>query len=265
MSKLLFTILYEDIKQVHSSIENRAEMQGFRQSVLKSFSPMVKTAFDTRRVNQETEFNPRRNLQYYHRSDPFMTKDASETIKTLFKLKVAVDAIKEDFAHDPDWMDSYCRTLHAALDRTLRVEQKDMDFSQPQLDYIKELLYLRYRLKDEDIIRLNEKELRGIILARDEKLAYKQVYSHYNSGMVKTNEIQRPNYEPLMNNATIVREKDPLIEKLFGDVKASKENKEVERSITITINDKIKEDTLQKKVSTKKKAVKKEGKEGNGQ
>ena len=79
---------------------------------------------------------------------------------------------------DPEWLDSYCRILSAALDRTLRIEQKDMDFFKPQMDYLEELLYLRYRLKDEDIIRLNEKELRNIILDKDERLLHKQIYAN---------------------------------------------------------------------------------------
>jgi hypothetical protein len=224
MSKLLFKIVLQDVESIHSSIENRADMCDFRQDVLKSFSPMVKTAFDTRRTNQELEYNPRRNLQYYHRSDPFITKTAVETIKTFFKLKTAADSIREDFATDPNWMDSYCRVLCAALDRTLRIDQKDMDFAQPQIDYLNELLYLRYRLKDEDIIRLDEKELRGILLSRDEKLSYRSLYANYQA------------------QAPIVKGQDQLMDKLFSDVLASKENKEVERSVTITINDKIKED-----------------------
>lgn len=190
--------------------------------------PIVKIAFDTRRINQQTEFNPRRNLQYYHRSDPFITGDLSTKIKTLFKLKTAVDNVKEDFIGDPDWQDSYCRVLSAALDRTLRIEQRDMDFAKPQFDYLDELLYLRYRIKDDDINKLNEKELRNIVLGKDEKLLHKQIYANYDNASIKKTSIQ-PNSQ------------DALIEKLFGGVKASAENKSVERTISITINDKLKD------------------------
>jgi len=191
---------------------------------LETFRPIMKTAFDTRRIDQENVFNPRRNLQYYHRSSPFITKGASEVLKTFFKLKTTADGIREDFSTDPNWMDSYCRVLCAALDRTLRVEQKDMDFFQPQIDYLNELLYLRYRLKDEDIARMNEQELRGIILSRDEKLSYRQIYSQYN----------KP--------TAIIKAEDNLMDKLFSNVKATKENRDVERTVSITINDKIKDD-----------------------
>jgi hypothetical protein len=207
-------------------------MRDLRVESLKELkNPMVKVAFDTRRINQYTETNPRRNLQNYHRSDPFITKDAAEKIKTLFKLKTAVDLIKESFTGDPDWHDSYCRVLSAALDRTLRLEQKDMDFAQPQFNYLEELLYLRYRLRDEDIVKLNEKELRDIILDRDERLLHKQIFAKYNNGgLQKTNEL---------NNQTIVKGPDNLIDKLFSDVKASKDNPNVKRSVTITIDDQI--------------------------
>jgi len=229
--KSLFKSAIAETKRIHASIEDRADVREFRLGALQDLNrPLVKTAFDTRRTNQYTDFNPRRNLQYYHRSESFITKDSSEKIKTFFKLKTAVDSIKEDFLGDPEWLDSYCRILSAALDRTLRIEQKDMDFTKPQMDYLDELLYLRYRLKDDDITRLNEKEIRNIILDKDEKLLHKQIYANYNNGgMLKQNNSVHQ----------LVKGPDNLIDKLFGDVKANKDNKNVERSVTITINDKI--------------------------
>lgn len=237
MSKFLFKTALQEVENIHSAIENRADMRDFRQEVLETFMPIVKTAFDTRRIDQETIFNPRRNLQYYHRSSPFITKDAGETIKTFFKLKTAVDSVREDFSTDPNWMDSYCRVLCAALDRTLRIDQKDMDFSQPQIDYLNELLYLRYRLKDEDIIKLDEKELREIILNKDEKLSHNKLYANYN----KQTPTIKSQDDSIGKPMPIIKTQDNLIETLFSNVKASNENKEVERSVTITINDKIKE------------------------
>jgi hypothetical protein len=225
---LYFSDLLQQIKTIHAAIENRSDLRDLRASAFEEQMPIVKIAFDTRRINQQTEFNPRRNLQYYHRSDPFITGDLSTKIKTLFKLKTAVDNVKEDFIGDPDWQDSYCRVLSAALDRTLRIEQRDMDFAKPQFDYLDELLYLRYRIKDDDINKLNEKELRNIVLGKDEKLLHKQIYANYDNASIKKTSIQ-PNSQ------------DALIEKLFGGVKASAENKSVERTISITINDKLKD------------------------
>src|ERR1700733_8431710 len=149
--KYVFAILLSNVKQIHASIEDRADLRIFRAASLQdlSQSPITKIAFDTRRINQDTDFNPRRNLQNYHRSTPFISKDAASQIKSLFKLKTAADSIREDFIGDPDYLDSYSRILLSALDRTLRVNQKDMDFFQPQLDYVNEMLYLRYRINQD--------------------------------------------------------------------------------------------------------------------
>jgi hypothetical protein len=220
------------ILSIHSRIEARADLRAFRAQILASLIPaqIEKRAFDSRRTNQYTDYNPRRSVQYYHRSDAFITKPLAETIKTFFKLKTAADSIKEDFTGDPDWFDSYARILCASLDRTLRVDQQDGDFFQPQMDYVKELLYLRYRLREEDVEKLGEKDLRNIILDRDEKLLHKQIYAAYNNGGL----MKKGNPAPDM-----IKTQDTLMEKLFGEVKATAENKEVSRSVTITINDKI--------------------------
>jgi hypothetical protein len=243
----IFEDTFDIVKSIHSAIEDKAEMRLFRISALKRLGNksssrimLLKLAFDTRRIDQYSDANPRRNLQYYHRSEPFITEEVSDKIKTFFKLKFAVDAIKEEFIGDPDYLDSYCRILSFALDKTLRVDQKDMDFGKPQMDYLEELLYLRYRLKPDDINRLSEKELRSTILGRDEKLLHKEIYAQFNNGglhkinsnqpsMIKNQEVVLP----------VVKTQDALIEKLFGDIKASSENKNVKRSVTITIDDQI--------------------------
>lgn len=192
MPTLFSARLLHRIEHIHSSIEDRAEARELRINALQSIVEpvLVKCAFDTRRTNQETYFNPRRNLQQYHRSDPFISEGAADQLKVFFKLKTAVDQIKDDFIGDSDWLDSYARILSTALDKTLRVEQKDMDFFQPQLDYLNEMLYLRYRLKQEDIEKMSEKELRSVVLGKDEKLVYKQLYSQYSNDGIKKNTSQ---------------------------------------------------------------------------
>jgi hypothetical protein len=224
--------------KIHASIESRAELRQTRTDILRSIAPITKQAFDTRRTNQYADYNPRGNLQYYHRSDPFITKPIAKSIKTFFKLKTAVDSIKDDFVGDPDWFESYARIISAALDRTLRIEQQDGDWAQPQMDYLKELLYLRYRIREEDVEKLGEKELRTIILDRDEKLLHKQIYASYNNGGLMKKSAPEPN---------VASVNDVLIDKLFGGVKATADTKDVTRSVTITINDKIADEI--KKVS----------------
>jgi hypothetical protein len=214
---------------VHSSIEDRVDSKELRVSALQNLAqPIVKNAFDTRRMNQDTDFNPRRNLQHYHRSTPFISKDAGEQLKTFFKLKIAVDSIKEDFTGDSDWLDSYARILSTALDRTLRVEQKDMDFFQPQMDYLNEMLYLRYRLNEEDITKMSETELKSIILNKDEKLFHKQIFAKYNKNEIKKETIQQ------ISEVVTGQQQEPKI--VSNNNSNSIRNKDGDKEINITIN-----------------------------
>ena len=70
----LFKLLLNEVKQIHSSIEERVDAQELRVEAIKSSvnKPLTKIAFDTRRIDQENDYNPRQNLQYYHRSEPFI-------------------------------------------------------------------------------------------------------------------------------------------------------------------------------------------------
>lgn len=219
-----------DFNENHKLRRAYAEFRGkYLQPVL------VKQAFDTRRVNQNTDFNPRRNLQYYQRSEPFIDNQIADKIKLFFKVKTAADDLREEFIGEPDWLDSYTRILCNAVDQTLRVEQKDFDYSRAQLDYLTELLYVRYRLRPEDLEKLSHHELRNVIIGKDEKLLRRSIFTNYKDGINK-------NSAPISNPV-----QDTLMEKLFGNVKASSENKEVERTVTITIKDKINDDVIVKK------------------
>lgn len=221
--------------------ENNGAREKFAQFRGKYLKPtLVKNAFDTRRIDQNTEFNPRRNLQYYQRSEPFIDDKTAAQVKLFFKVKTATDAIRNEFIGEPDWLDSYTRILCNAVDQTLRVDQKDFDYSGPQLDYLSELLYVRYRLQPDDITNASPEILRQAFLNKDEKLLRRALFINYSDGMNKNNVYQDPNMHKHsdMHKTTVVQN-DPLIDQLFGNVKANKENKEVERSVTITIKDKI--------------------------
>lgn len=183
---------------------------------------IIKQAFDTRRINQEIQLNPRRGAQYYQRSEPFMRQEMTKKINTFNKVKTAVDDIKNQYIGSTEWLDSNCRVLSEAINRTLRTEQKDMDYSDTQLDYLGELLYLRYRLGTDEINASNTHELKMKILAKDEKLT-NSLYK--NSNYVST---------PIVQSGA-----DQFLGKLLEGVKASTENKDVERSLTLTVRDKI--------------------------
>lgn len=184
---------------------------------------IVKQAFDTRRINQETQLNPRRGAQYYQRSEPFLREATSRKIKTFYKIKTAVDEIKNQYLGSTEWLDSNCRVLNGTVDRVLRVEQKDMDYSDTQLDYLQELLYMRYRLGMDEINYLDTHELKMRLLAKDEKLT--------NSLYKNSNYATQP--------VNVQSGVDQFLQKLLDGVKASADNTDVERSLTLTVRDKI--------------------------
>lgn len=224
----MFTNLCDILQILCDFNQNYARRVIYADFRLKYLKPsLVKQAFDTRYINQSTDFNPRRNLQYYQRSEQFIDSKISEQIKRFFKIKTAADDIQQEFLGEPDWLDSFTRILCNAVNQTLRIEQKDFDYSRGQLEYLDELLYVRYRLRSEDIESMSQHELRNIILNKDEKLVRKSIFINYKNDLSKS------------GNSANQPVQDILMEKLFGNVKANKDNKEVERSVTITIKDSI--------------------------
>ncbi len=236
MSELSFSQaakLYGQIASATKQIGIRRLGSIARQQTYGYSNDLVKIAFDTRRVNQETERNPRGNLQYYHRSEPYIDGDMSVKIAYFMKIKTAVDMLKDRYGKEPEWFDSYARILSAALDRALRTEQKDADFYKAQFNYLDELLYVRYRLNTEDIQKMGEMDIERVILSRDEKLLHKQIYGMQQPAPMAISAIQ-----PAMP-VIAAPPPDPLIDKLMSGIKATSDAKDVSRSITITVRDKI--------------------------
>lgn len=189
---------------------------------------MVKNAFDTRRIDQEIEYNPRRGLQNYNRSEQFLTESLNHKLISLNRLKSVLDELKFKFGKDHEWQDSNARVLLSTLNNGLRSSIGDGDFSENQpsmasLNYIEELLHVRYRLTFDDLTKMGSNELKDIILSKDEELIYKNSDKNV---MITKGDISNQSY-------------DGLMDKLFGNVKASRDNPEVERTITITIKDKF--------------------------
>jgi hypothetical protein len=198
---------------------------------------LVKIAFDTRHIDQETDINPRRNLQYYHRSEPFISETMDSKLKKLLKLHSAVDELKQEYGKEIEWQDSNARILLTSLDNGLRVKQGDGDFSETQnvqggLKYIEDILYLRYRLGYDELEKISKNDLKKIILCRDEPLLRKEIYNSYICANSKISNIVK---------TTDATPKD-LIQQLFGEVRATAEQPNITRSITITINDKLTKD-----------------------
>jgi hypothetical protein len=223
--------IYQLISDASYTIIGRNNSLKLRKAGFESISNkngFKKLAFDTRRIDQEVQYNPRRGLQNYHRSEQFITEATSQKLKNFGKLRRVLESLKEEFGKEAEWQDSYARVLLSTLDKGLRIKEQDGDFSDAQpsmgsLDYIEELLHVRYRLTFDDLSNKSEKELKKVILSKDEELIRKDV-NH--ALQITKQDVGEKTY-------------NDLVEKLFGGIKATKENPEVERTVTITIKDKI--------------------------
>ena len=105
--------------------------------------------------------------------------------------------------------------------------QKDGDYAtgqpaQGSLNYIEELLHMRYRLTFDDLTKMGSNDLKRVILSKDEELIRKDVNR---SLEITKSDVARQGY-------------DTLMEKLFN-VQATSENPNIERTVTITIKDSI--------------------------
>jgi hypothetical protein len=243
--------LYQLVSKGIESIESRKQFIILRKKSLNK--KINKFAFDTRRINQEIEYNPRRGLQNYHRSEQFISQATSEKLTVLAKLKRILDSLKDKYGKEPEWQDSYSRILLNTINNGLRTEQKDGDYTDSQravgsLDYIEELLDMRYRLNLDGISKMADEKIKGILLSKDEDLTYKDLNRELENVINKEpevkKEIEKPEVkkeieEPRITRHDVATQKyDTLLDKIFEGVnKTSKENKNVERSITITIRD----------------------------
>jgi len=229
----------EELSEIHDlilagikDISGRKIISNLRKEAIKSLSEtkIIKLAFDTRRINQEIDYIPRRGLQNYHRSEAFISEALSQKLNNFVKLKLALDELKEKFEAQPEWQDSYARVLLNSINRAIRFDQKDGDYSETQpgvgsLDYLEELLHVRYRLDMNMIKSMSGDDLKRVLLEKDELLMKKDsVLPAINSVEISKRDVATQGY-------------DSLLDKLFGGVKATKENKNVERTVTITIRD----------------------------
>lgn len=230
MNERDYNIILDILINLDSKISNRGKISHLRSNLIKQAilpnTLIIKNAFDTRRVNQETEYNPRRGLQNYSRSEPFISQALSDKLYNLSKLKNVVGELKQVYGRENEWHDSNARILLSTLDKGLRTDQKDGDYTESQqsvgsLDYIEELLQVRYRLNHDNLKSMASSDLKKIILSKDEALTRKDINHNIE---INKSDISKQGY-------------DTLLEKLFGGVRATADNKSVERSVTITIKD----------------------------
>lgn len=223
--------LYELICQGTKGVVGRKSSIQLRKAGLSSFisgKGFKKLAFDTRRIDQETEYNPRRGLQNYSRSEAFISQALSDKLHNLSKLRNVLGELKQIYGREHEWQDSNARVLLSTLDKGLRTVQQDGDYAESQqsvgsLDYIEELLHVRYRLNHDNLKSMAASELKLVILSKDEELTRKDINHDVE---ITKGDVGKQSY-------------DTLMEKLFGGVRATRDNPEVERTVTITIKDKF--------------------------
>lgn len=226
-----YSDLYNLISRGTENVSSRKEARMLRKVAFQSATTgqgFKKVAFDTRRIDQETEYNPRRGLQNYNRSEEFVSQALEQKILNFAKLRNVLVGLKERYGKEPEWQDSNARVLLSTLNKGLRADTNDGDFAESQpgvgsFDYIEELMHVRYRLGFDDLTKMADGDLRKVILSKDEELTRKN--------MNKVLEINKSDVSKMGY--------DSLLEKLFSDCRASADNPDVERTITITVRDKF--------------------------
>jgi hypothetical protein len=197
---------------------------------------MVKVAIDTRHIDQETTRNPRRALQYWHRTDPFISEDVQGKLDVFSKLMTVLDSIKEDYGKENAYHDSYARELHGHLERVLRIKIADGEYHEPQLAYLEQLIYARYRLSMEEIKRMDYAGIKKAVLSKDEDLIRRGVFLEQTGGL------EKKSTGPIVIDGNSRTTQQNVIEAIFGNNNFRRDGeKKVERTITITISDEVKE------------------------
>jgi len=209
-----------------------------RKAVWRSMQPgFKKVAFDTRRIDQENDRNPRTNLQYWQRSQQFLDSELQAKINIFGKVLGVLKGIKESFGTEPEYFESHSRVLYDQIERVLRIKQGDQEIFRPQVAYLEQLLYTRYRLSTEEIVRMSDDILRRRILDKDEALLKRGVYINETG-----REQVKMSSNPIVIDGNKRNTQQNIIEAIFGNTEFRRVGeKKVERTITITICDEVKE------------------------
>lgn len=201
--------------------------------------PIVKLAFDQRRFNSETDIHPRGNLQNYIRNDDFVDRDSAKDVEILLRLKKPVEEIFEQYHTLPEWADSYSRSLQNGLQRIMSVSTGELELFKPQIEYLKQLIYLRYRLSMEDLLSKSSDELKQIILSKDEKMIKSGSLNLLKSSLTKDSALPKQEAVVKDGNGNGLTQ-ESIINAIFGNNQLRRAGeKTVERTITITIKDNV--------------------------
>lgn len=215
-----------------SCIDRSARMAAF-----KSFTqPLQKFAFDTRRFDQETVRNPRSNLQNWVRSEQFIDEELQGKIDIFAKMLKPLEELKQSFGSQPEWHDSYSRTLYDHVHRILRVKEADLDIFRPQIAYLEQLMFARYRLSMDELGKIKEADFKEAVLKKDESLLKRGAYLH----MTENPEMKQAGVGGIMAKDGNGVTQEAIVNAIFGNNNFRRDGeKTVERTITITIKDSV--------------------------
>lgn len=244
-----FTVTYKQANNEESNIRYYALKKLACSNEEKKTQGFIKQAFDTRRVNQDIQRIPRRNLQFWHRSDEFIDEEKQKKLNAFTQLYSVAKKIKEEFETRPDWHDSYARILTDALERTLRVKQGDGDIDPEQLKYLEQLIDTRYGLRINDLEKVSELVLYNNILKKDEHLLkrgviYRDKENNDNLEEKVMNILSKMNKNSNDNNGVNIytngdnsNNLNEVLGSLFNGGTRKDGEKQVTRTITISITD----------------------------
>jgi len=232
------TVPTQRIYRIASASESTFVNRSARKAALRALvkKPLTKVAIDSRRIDQEAIRNPRRNLQYWRRSGQFVDDDMQDKLNVFAKLMDVLNGVKKDYGTEPEYHDSYVRELYGHVERALRLKTGDKDYFGPQLAYLEQLLFARYRLSMEQLRKQSASEIKQAILSKDEDLLKRGVYLNNTGGLNKNSD---------KSSSIVVDGKTTpqnIVEAIFGNNNLRRDgDRKVERTITITITDEVKE------------------------
>lgn len=189
---------------------------------------IIKLAFDTRHFDQEVVRNPRSNLQYWHRQDPFILPDLQARIDRMARTIQPLQEIKAQYHKDAEWHNSYVRKLAEDVERILRVKEADDDIMESQIAYLEQLLDVRYQITTDRLDRVSSDEFKSLILKKDEDLM--------KNGMRRHQDVK---VAGLSKDGDAVAQQS-IINAIFGNNQIRRDGeKTVTRTITISITDTV--------------------------
>jgi hypothetical protein len=231
------------VYKVQASLEPGMVKRAARAAAMRAMMPsegLTKVAFDTRRIDQETERVPRANLQYWNRSQQFLDEEAKNRIKAMSKLIKPLDMIRDKYGHHPEYFHSYARSLHDSVKRAIKVDAQELDIFRPQIDYLEQLLFARYRLSLEDIQNKPAQHIYDQLIKRDEDLIRRDAYLNLTNDAHDENVKQSAFVMGKDGNGLNASTQDSIINAIFGNQDLRRDGeKKVERTITITIKDEV--------------------------